>query len=116
MFILGRCRPFPSGRRVARQKDSVQLAGAVTHDNLELELRAGFDGRFTDEDDVRASLAGTNFRYAATDDESVLGAYVGMNANFTVNERWNVVADTEFRQSTGDETAISARLRGIYKF
>lgn len=95
----------------------VQLAVAMAlNDISEFELRTGFTTRHTDDDDVNANLAGTNFSYASASDDSVQGGFVGGNLRFNATDRLDVLADVAYHRASGDEEDISARLRFEYRF
>jgi uncharacterized protein YhjY with autotransporter beta-barrel domain len=95
----------------------VQLAVAMAlNDMSEFELRTGFTTRHTDDDDVDANLAGTNFSYAAAGDDSVQGGFVGGNLRFHTTDRLDVLADIVYHGASGDEDEISARLQFEYRF
>ena len=95
----------------------LQLAAAQSFgEDVEFEVRVGGTSRHTDEDDIDANLAGTNFRYAAASDDSVYGAYVGANLRVAIQERLNVVADVEYGRASGDEDQIGAHLGLEYRF
>jgi len=89
----------------------MQLAAAYSLDeSREFELRAGLTSRHTNDDNVDANLAGTNFTYAATSDDNVLGAYVGANLRIAVQDRANLLFDIEYGQASGGETTGSGQL------
>ncbi len=93
-----------------------QMAGAFIYDNAELELRTGFDGRFSNDGDIGASLAGTNFQFAASDDDSVEGGFVGIGLKIDRGNGFTFVADTEYRKAGGGEDQFSGRLIASYSF
>ncbi len=94
----------------------LQMAVALLPAGAEIELRGGLEGRFTDQDDVDGSLAGANFSFATTEDDSVYGGYVGMNVQVFTADRLSVSGDVEFRSAGGDEDQISGALRATYRF
>ncbi len=94
-----------------------QIAGAYFIPGGEVELRAGLDSRFMDEDRVEASLAGTNFQFANTDDDEVMGAYVGAGMRVVdVDNNLSLVADVEYRAADGGEEQLSGSLGLEYSF
>lgn len=103
-------------RTVQTLNTRAQIAGVVVRDNVDFELRVGFDGRFSDNGDINASLAGNSFQFSSSDDDSVLGGFIGMNANIAASDQLNIVADAEFRKASGSENEISGRLRAVHRF
>ncbi len=88
-----------------------QLAGAyVPAEHRVIEIRGGITGRFTDDDDIDANLAGTNFRFSAVADNSILGAFLGANVRFAVTDRTDVNIDLEYGRGEGGETNGAAHL------
>lgn len=95
----------------------VQLAMAVApNETSEFEFRTGVITRYTNHDNVKASLAGTSFQYAATGDSTVPGAFVGGNLRFNVTDKLDLMGDVEYIGASGNESDISARLRVEYSF
>lgn len=103
-------------RTVQTLNTRLQLAGAFIQDNVELELRVGVDGRFSDQDNVEATLAGTNFQFAASDDNSVVSGFVGLGLKIVDVNGFNLIADAEYRSGNGGENALSGSLRLTYRF
>ncbi|MEM6710663.1 MAG: autotransporter outer membrane beta-barrel domain-containing protein [Pseudomonadota bacterium] len=103
-------------RTVHTLNTRIQLAGALVRDAIDVEVRGGFDGRFTDEDDVDASLAGNSFRFSGSDDESVLGGFIGLRAEMAANDQFSIIADGEYRAASGDEDAFSGSLQATFRF
>ena len=94
----------------------LQMAVAMLPEGAEIELRGGLEGRFSDQDDVDGSLAGANFSFATTEDESVYGGYVGMNIQVFTADRLAVSGDVEYRSAGGDEDQINGAMRATYRF
>lgn len=103
-------------RNVQTLNTRAQVGLAKVGEGFDLEFRAGIDGRFSDEDDIDGTLAGNSFSFTSSDDDSVIGGFVGVNAQFVASDRLSIVADTEFRRASGDESEFSGRLRGVLKF
>ena len=98
-------------RTVQALNGRLQLAAAYELDEgSELELRVGGMSRHTDDDDIDANLAGTDFRFASTSDDSVYGGYLGANLRVAVHDRMNLTADMEFGTASGDETHVHGML------
>jgi len=94
-----------------------QLAGVYPlNRRSELELRVGADARYTDEDDVKASLAGSNFKYGASDDDSVVGGYLGSTMRVKTQSGFTLVGDVQYRSAEGDEDELAGVLRMEYLF
>jgi outer membrane autotransporter protein len=90
----------------------LQLAAAYSlAEENELEFRAGAKARYTDNDDIDVSLAGTDFRIPNASDSSVYGGYVGMNLRVAIKESINLVADIEHGRAGGGEEHIAAMLK-----
>lgn len=97
----------------------VQLAAAyLGNEHSEVELRLGVKSRHVDEDDIQATLAGTNFRYSSTADENEYGGFVGANVKVAVLDKLHFVTDLEYAIIDGgeDESEASARLSLDYLF
>ena len=97
----------------------LQLAAAYTGlENSDVELRFGAKSRHIDEDDIEATLAGTNFNYSSADDENDYGAFIGANVKVAVQDRLHLVTDLEYLFMDGDEDEkqISGSLSLDYLF
>ncbi len=94
----------------------LQMAVALLPAGAEIELRGGLEGRFSDQDDVDGSLAGANFSFATTEDDSVYGGYVGMNVQVFAADRLSVSGDVEYRSAGADEDQLRGALRATYRF
>ncbi len=95
----------------------LQLAAAYSpYEDNELELRAGAKARYTDNDNIDVSLAGTNFQIPNTSDNDVYGGYIGMNLRIAIKEKINLIADVEQGFASGNENhaAIMVRLEGEF--
>jgi len=95
----------------------LQLAAAYSpfEDNA-LELRAGAKARYTDDDNIDVSLAGTNFQIPNASDNTVYGGYIGMNLRIAIKEKINLIADVEQGFASGNENhaAVMVRLEGVF--
>ena len=95
----------------------LQLAAAYSpfEDNA-LELRAGAKARYTDDDNIDVSLAGTNFQIPNASDNDVYGGYIGMNLRIAIKEKINLIADVEQGFASGNENhaAVMVRLEGEF--
>ena len=95
----------------------LQLAAADSpfEDNA-LELRAGAKARYTDDDNIDVSLAGTNFQIPNASDNTVYGGYIGMNLRIAIKEKINLIADVEQGFASGNENhaAVMVRLEGVF--
>ena len=90
----------------------LQLAAAYSlFEESELEFRAGAKARYTDNDDIDVSLAGTDFRIPHASDNSVYGGYLGVNLRVAIKENINLVADVEHGRAGGGEEHIAAMLK-----
>ena len=90
-----------------------RLQVAVGHsfdEDHEIELRVGGNIRYTNNDDIEGSLSGTNFSYASAGDDTVYGAYGGVNLLMAITDRLNLRGDVELGKSTGDESYVTAQL------
>ena len=73
------------------------------------EFRIGGRYRYTDNDHIDASLAGTSFRYAAVGDDENIEGYFGGNLRLAVKDWVSLTADMEY--SINDmEDSISGQL------
>ena len=95
----------------------LQLAAAYSpYEDNELELRAGAKARYTDNDNIDVSLAGTNFQIPNASDNDVYGGYIGMNLRIAIKEKINLIADVEQGFASGNENhaAVMVRLEGEF--
>ena len=95
----------------------LQLAAAYSpSEDNELELRAGAKARYTDNDNIDVSLAGTNFQIPNASDNDVYGGYIGMNLRIAVKEKISLSADVEQGFASGNEnhTVIMVKLEGKF--
>ena len=95
----------------------LQLAAAYSpYEDNELELRAGAKARYTDNDNIDVSLAGTNFQIPNASDNDVYGGYIGMNLRIAVKEKISLIANVEQGFASGNEnhTAIMVKLEGKF--
>ena len=76
----------------------------------------GFTTRHSDDDNINASLSGSSFQFVSAGDDSVQGGFVGGNLRFHTTDQLDVLADVEYREASGDENEITARLRLEYRF
>lgn len=94
-----------------------QLASAYQfNQHSEIELRLGLNVRHTDDDDVQANLAGSDFRYGNTGDETVSGAYGGINLRIATRDNLSLVADIEYGEASGDEDYLAGQISIEYSF
>ena len=73
-------------------------------------------GRFTDDNNIGANLAGSNFIYNASGDDSVYGSFIGGNLSIAVQDRLDLIGDMEYGYASGDESEVTARLSLEYRF
>ena len=95
----------------------LQLAAAYSpYEDNELELRAGAKARYTDNDNIDVSLAGTNFQIPNASDNDVYGGYIGMNLRIAIKEKISLIADVEQGFASGNENhaAVMVRLEGVF--
>ena len=99
-------------RNVHALTGQLQLAAAYSlAEESELEIRAGAKARYTDNDDIDVTLAGTDFRIPNASDDSVYGGYLGVNIRVAIVDRINLVADVEHGKAGGGEEHIAAMLK-----
>jgi len=99
-------------RNVHALTGQVQLAAAYPFfEKGGVEFRTGTKARYSDDADIDLSLAGTDFRIPNASDDSVYGGYVGINAQITIANRMNLVADFEHGRASGGEKNITAFLK-----
>ena len=93
----------------------LQLAAAYSpfEDNA-LELRAGAKARYTDDDNIDVSLAGTNFQIPNASDNTVYGGYIGMNLRIAIKEKINLIADVEQGFASGNENHAAVMVCLLY--
>lgn len=81
----------------------------------ELELRVGANSRNGSSDNVDASVAGNAFSYGNVGDESVTGAFVGVNLLVATKDNLRLLADVELGGNS-DEDSVNGYLRLDYLF
>ena len=104
-------------RKVHALTGQLQLAAAYSFfEDSEFEIRAGAKARYTDDDDIDVTLAGTDFRIPHASDSSVYGGYAGINLRVAIVDRMNLVADVEHGRAGGGEGHIAAmlKLEGVF--
>jgi len=103
-------------RNVHALTGQLQLAAAYSpFENSELEIRAGAKARYTDDDDIDVTLAGTDFRIPHASDNSVYGGYLGVNLRVAIVDRMNLIADVEHGSGDGEEhIAAMLKLEGVF--
>ena len=95
----------------------LQLAAAQSFgEDIEFEVLVGSTSRYTDEDDIRANLSGTDFSYTPSSDDSVYGVYAGANLRVAIQDHLSVVADMEYGRASGNEYQIDVNLGLEYNF
>jgi hypothetical protein len=73
-----------------------QLAAAYAlSQRSELEFRVGINSRHTDDDDTVASIAGSQFKFAAVGDENVTGGFAGASLRVLNANNLTLIADLE---------------------
>jgi outer membrane autotransporter protein len=73
-------------------------------DWCEFELSAGGNARYTDDGSIDASLGGSDFRFTATNDDSVYAGQLGAYLSIALNYRLELYANGEFSDASGGET------------
>jgi hypothetical protein len=88
----------------------LQMVAAYVFDNgSEVGLLAGGRFRYTINDDVNATLAGTSFRYASSGDDTHFEALVGAHARVAVMDNLNLTINTQYALNNGVETNFSGQ-------
>ena len=103
-------------RNVEALSTRLHLEGAKQINGGEINLRAGVQTRHTDADDVKVSLAGSNFQFHSASDNNVSGEFIGLGANLRLNNNLELVADLESGQMSGAEDYLSGQLTLQYRF
>ncbi|MEL6196600.1 MAG: autotransporter outer membrane beta-barrel domain-containing protein, partial [Pseudomonadota bacterium] len=85
-----------------------QLAAGYYTGTVDLEIRAGVDGRFSNEGDIDGNLAGQPFSLGVSDSDSNVSGFVGTSATLTEFDRFRISADVEYRQGQRKERGIAA--------
>ncbi len=89
----------------------LQIAAAYVFSNgSEIGIRGGGRYRYTINDDVDTTLAGTSFRYAAAGDDTYFAAIAGANARVALMDSINLTANAEYAFDDGIETTLSGQL------
>ena len=84
---------------------SVQLAAVYQiAEWCEFELSAGGTARYTDDGSIDASIGGSDFRFAATNDNSVYAGQVGAYLGADITDKLELYANAQFSRASGDET------------
>ena len=92
------------------------VAAYVFGNGSEVGLLAGGRFRYTINDDVNATLAGTSFRYASSGDDTHFEAIVGAHARVSVTNNLNLTINGQYALSDGIETTISGQAGLEYIF
>jgi len=104
-------------RTISAVAARAQLASAYEfNQHSEIELRLGLNVRHTDDDDIEANLAGSDFRYGNTGDETVSGAYGGINLRIATRDNLNLVADIEYGEASGNEDYLAGQISIEFSF
>ncbi len=84
---------------------NVRLAAIyMITDTCKLELSAAGTARYTDDRSVDGNLGGSDFRFAATNDDSVYGGQLGAYLGAQVSDHLNLYVNGQFARRSGDET------------
>ena len=73
-------------------------------DWCDFELSVGGTARYTDDGSIDANLGGSDFRFTATNDDSVYAGQLGAYLSVDVNYRLELYANGEFSDASGGET------------
>ena len=73
-------------------------------DWCEFELGGGGNARYTDDGSIDGNIGGSDFRFSATNDDSVYAGQLGTYLSVDVNERLNLYVNAELSEASGDET------------
>ncbi|MGV7221357.1 MAG: autotransporter domain-containing protein [Nitrospinales bacterium] len=80
------------------------------NNGLETGFIMGGRYRYTINDDIDASLAGVNFSYAASGDDTYVEAIMGVSGRMKVLDSLNLIANAEYALSDGTETRFSGNV------
>ena len=103
-------------RSVDVTSSRLQLEGAKRFPIGEINLRAGVQSRHSNADDIKASLAGSNFQYSAASDDKVSGSFIGAGVSLSLANKLELVADVEAGEMSGDEEYLSGQVTLQYRF
>ena len=70
----------------------------------EFGLSVGGTARYTDDGSIDGNLGGSDFRFSATNDDSVYGGQLGGYLSADVSERLKVYVNAQFTEASGGET------------
>ncbi|MGV7223049.1 MAG: autotransporter domain-containing protein [Nitrospinales bacterium] len=85
------------------------VAAYIFANGNEVGLLAGGRFRYTANDDIDATLAGTNFSFAAAGDDTHFEALVGAHARVSVMDNLNLTINGQYALSDGIETTASGQ-------
>ncbi len=95
----------------------IQIAIAEKLDSdKELEIRAGFNARYSNDGTVNARLNGTSFDYAIEGDDSEYIFYTGANFKIAKKDSLVFVADLEIGTADRNEEYVNASLQLKFNF
>ncbi len=97
-------------RTVHALQSRLQLAARYTLDTSHLELRAGVLARHTYDDDIHATLSGSDFRFTSASDDSVYGGSLGASLRLEIHDRTHLLLGMDYTAMSGDETQAAGRL------
>jgi hypothetical protein len=87
----------------------LQLAAAYQFNQAsEFEFRVGVNSRHTDDDDTKASMAGSQFKFANAGDENVTGGFAGATLRVADNNNLSLIADMEFGGDSDENYAAGS--------
>ncbi len=73
-------------------------------DWCEFELSGGGTARYTDDGSIDGNFGGSDFRFTATNDDSIYSGQLGAYLNAQVSDQLNLYLNAEFSEASGDET------------
>jgi len=83
----------------------LQLSAVYTFsDWCEFEVSAGGTARYTDDGSIDGNLGGSDFRFSATNDDSVYAGQLGGYLSADVTDRLELYVNAQFTDATGGET------------
>ncbi len=83
-------------RKVQALTARAQLEAAYSINTYsELALRVGMNSRYINDDDTDVSIAGSNFSFSNSGDQSVTGGFAGISFRAVTASKFNIVVDVE---------------------
>jgi outer membrane autotransporter protein len=93
-----------------------QLALGYNTGGMDMEFRAGFDGQFSSEDEIRTTVKGANLVFDASDRNDFVAGFIGARAKLAGSENLSLIGDVEYQFGQDDAQDFTASLNVSFSF